>query len=106
MPKNIGNNYLLKRSNRIVGETLQNGKMVAKSLTQVNIAYSATDYALTWTTTVNMPSFGQGMNLFFTSVAAIPGAGWAVFGGYWVIGADSIAITGKWMSEHMDSWVY
>jgi RHS repeat-associated protein len=106
LTKNIGNNYLLKRSNRIVGETLQNGKMVAKPLTQVNIAYSAADYALTWATTGSMPTFGKGMDLFFTSVAAIPGAGWAVSGGYWVISAGSYAITGKWMSEHMDSWVY
>ncbi len=105
MTKNIGNNYLYRRSNRIVGETLQNGKMVAKSLTQLNIAYSATDYALTWATT-GMPEFGQGMDLFFTSVAAIPGAGWAVSGGYWLISSGSYAFTGKWMSEHMDSWVY
>lgn len=79
--------------------------MVAKSLTQLNIAYSATDYALIWATT-GMPTFGQGMDQFFTSVAAIPGAGWAVSGGYQVISAGSYAITGKWMSEHMDSWVY
>ena len=105
LTKNMGNNYLLQRSNRIVGETLQNGKMVAKSLMQINIAYSTTDYALTWATTGNIPSFGQGMDLFFTSVAAIPGAGWAVSGGYWIISAGSYAFTGKWMSEHMDDWV-
>ena len=105
LTKNIGNNYLLKRSNRIVGEILQDGKIVSKSLTQLNIAYSATDYALTWATT-GMPTFGQGMDLFFTSVSAIPGAGWAVSGGYWVISSGSYAITGKWMSEHMDNWVY
>jgi hypothetical protein len=89
----------------LVGQTLQNGKMIAKSLTQVNIAYSATDYALTWAT-IGIPTFGQGMDLFFTSVALIPGAGWAVSGGYWVISAGSYATTGKWMSEHMDSLVY
>jgi len=105
LTKNIGNNYLLKRSFKIVEGTLQNGKLVAKSLSQLNIAYAASDYALTLATT-SMPSFGQGMDLFFTSVAAIPGAGWAVSSGYWVISAGSYAITGKWMSEHMDSWVY
>jgi len=105
LTKNIGNNYLLQRSNRIVGETLKNGKMVAKSLTQINIAYTATDYGLSWVTTGNIPSFGSGMDLFFTSVAAIPGAGWAVSGGYWIISAGSYAFTGKWMSEHMDNWV-
>jgi len=105
LTKNIGNNYLLKRSFRIAEEALQNGKMIAKSLTQINIAYSVSDYALTWVT-AGMPSFGQGMDLFFTALAAIPGAGWAVSGGYWIISAGSYAITGKWMSEHMDNWIY
>lgn len=105
LTRNIGNNYLLLRSNRIVGETLEASKMVAKTVTKINITYSALDYVGTTVYNQALPTFGQGMDLFFTSVAAIPGAGWAVSGGYWIISAGSYAFTGKWMSEHMDNWV-
>ena len=96
---------MLLRSNRIVGETLEASKMVAKTVTKINITYSALDYVGTAVYNQALPTFGQGMDLFFTSVAAIPGAGWAVSGGYWIISAGSYAFTGKWMSEHMDNWV-
>jgi hypothetical protein len=106
LTKNIGKNYLLQRSNKIVAQTLYTSKIVAQSFTNINIIYSAANYGISWALNGNIPSFGKGMDLFFTSMAAIPGLGWAVSGSYWTMSAVSYAITGKWMSEHMDNWVY
>ena len=103
--KNIGSNYLLRRSYSLVGQTLETSKIIAKGLWRANMAYAVVDYGMTAITTGRMPSAGKGWDLFATSVAVIPGWGWMVSGAYWITSAGFYIYTGKTLGEHIDEWV-
>ena len=68
------------------------------------MAYAVYDYGMAAYNARGIPSLGKGTDLFFTSVAIIPGGGWAVSGAYWATSMGFYLTTGKTLGEHIDEW--